>query len=276
MNKLIKKLLFLSVSALLLTSVASPKLFRSFASSEEPDAYFEQTLNDSADSLSTSNYEDETIISNSKENKTNENNSLYDASSATKIIVYGGGKVIAKPDIAFVTIGVESVNSNLQTAIKENNDIIISLIDHLKERDINDDDIKTKYYSVYQSHNYSTDEKFQEYHVCNTIEYKTYDIEGLGSTISELTSLGANRVEDIKFDCSTISECYKQALKLALDDAKSKAAGFTNKELTVDKITEECVYTCMPYRSVEAMTNSSETVKSGNIEVEAKILVVFK
>lgn len=280
MRKIVKNMLCFSAAALILTSLSSPKLIRTYAQSEEP-AYYEQTQQNTDESTTKtsvdSNFDEQTPAQNNndEENSTE----IFSPSSeyhAAKIIVYGGGKVTATPDIAYITVGVESVNSNLQTAIKENSDTIISIIEHLNSKNVAENDIKTKYYSVYQSRDYTTSEKFQEYHVRNTLEYKTTDLEHIGETISELTELGANRIEDIQFDCSTITECYKNALRLALEDAKSKAESLTTKELTIDKITEECVYTCMPYRSIDAYTNNSDSISSGNIEVEAKILVVFK
>lgn len=287
MKKITKNLLCLSAAALILTSLSSPKLIRVNAISEDPinnefsqqstdENIFENNSQDDFDEQIS--IEDEQNLPQQTENEENtiENPTINSDYPAAKIIVYGGGKVSVTPDIAYVTIGVESVNSNLQQAIKENNDTIISIIEHLNSKNIAENDIKTKYYSVYQSRDYTTSEKFQEYHVRNTLEYKTSDLDDIGATISRLTELGANRVEDIQFDCSTISECYKNALKLALEDAKSKAASLTTKELAIDKITEECVYTCMPYRSVDSYTNSADSISSGNIEVEAKILVVFK
>ena len=67
------------------------------------------------------------------------------------VMVLGGGKVTAQPDVAFVEIGVESLNSDLQTALDENNQIISSLIDYLTEQGVSQDDIRTKYYSIYQN-----------------------------------------------------------------------------------------------------------------------------
>lgn len=272
MKKLTTTFFCISAATMILCSIPSPKFFTSHAISEEP--FIEQELNyltENASTFDAENYEHD------KNNITNIDSANYNNDiSIAKIIVYGGGKVIATPDVAYVSVGVESVNSNLQTAIKENNDTIISIIQCLNSKNIAENDIKTKYYSVYQSHDYLTSEKFQEYHVINTLEYKTTDLENLGSTIAELTNLGVNRVEDIQFDCSTIADCYQNALKLALDDAKSKAKSFTNKDLIIDKITEECVYTSMPYRSIEALTANVDSIKSGNIEVEAKITVVFK
>lgn len=284
MKKIIFKLFLLTLVVLSITTITSTKLISAKCFSEEPPEMEEtQILDKNYTQNQSKNVEnvdvEENFDVNQSENATDDNAKIDSNTKnlpVAKIIVYGGGKVTVKPDIAYISIGVETVNSNLQTAIKENNENIIAIIDYLKSKNIEENDIKTKYYSVYQSRDYTTSEKYQQYHISNTIEYKTTDLENIGSQITQLTELGANRLDNIQFDCSDISNCYQKALKLALEDAKQKAASFTSAELTIDKITEENIYTCMPYRSIDAYAKKAETVKSGNIEIEAKIVVVFK
>lgn len=284
MKKIIFKLFLFTLVVLSITTITSTKLISTKCFSEEPPEMEEtQILDENYTQNQQINDENADVEENFDAKQTKnatdgdvKNNSNTNNLPAAKIIVYGGGKVTVKPDIAYISIGVETVNSNLQTAIKENNDNIIAIIGFLKSKNIEENDIKTKYYSVYQSRDYTTSEKYQQYHISNTIEYKTTDLENIGNQITQLTELGANRLDNIQFDCSDISNCYQKALKLALEDAKQKAASFTSAELTIDKITEENIYTCMPYRSIDAYAKNAETVKSGNIEIEAKIVVVFK
>ena len=288
MKKIIFKLFLFTLAILSITTITSTKLISAKCFSEEPpemeeiqildENYAQNQPKDDENDDAEENFDanEDTNQSESTTDDNIKNDSNDNDVPVAKIIVYGGGKVTVKPDIAYISIGVETVNSNLQTAIKENNDSIIAIIDYLKSKNIEENDIKTKYYSVYQSRDYTTSEKYQQYHISNTIEYKTTDLENIGSQITELTELGANRLDNIQFDCSDISNCYQKALKLALEDAKQKAASFTSAQLTIDKITEENIYTCMPYRSIDAYAKNAETVKSGNIEIEAKIVVVFK
>lgn len=288
MKKIILKLFLFTLAILSITTVASTKLISAKCFSEEPPVIEEiQILNENytqnQPEVDENDDAEEKFDANDDANQsenTTDSNVKYDSNAndvpVAKIIVFGCGKVTVKPDIAYISIGVETVNSNLQTAIKENNDNIIAIIDYLKSKNIEENDIITKYYSVHQSGDYTTSEKYQKYHISNTIEYKTTDLENIGSQITELTKLGANRLDNIQFDCSDISNCYQKALKLALEDAKQKAASFTSAKLTIDKITEENFYTCMPYRSIDAYAKNAETVKSGNIEIEAKIVVAFK
>lgn len=288
MKKIILKLFLFTLAILSITTVTSTKLISAKCFSEEPPVIEEiQILDENhtqnqpeADENDVAEENFDTNDNSNQSENTTDSNVKYDSNAndvpAAKIIVFGCGKVTVKPDIAYISIGVETVNSNLQIAIKENNDNIIAIIDYLKSKNIEENDIITKYYSVYQSGDYTTSEKYQKYHISNTIEYKTTDLENIGSQITELTELGANRLDNIQFDCSDISNCYQKALKLALEDAKQKAASFTSAKLTIDKITEENFYTCIPYRSIDAYAKNAETVKSENIEIEAKIVVSFK
>lgn len=193
-----------------------------------------------------------------------------------KIMVLGGGKVTAQPDVAYVEIGVESLNADLQTALDENNQIISSLIDYLQEKNVAEDDIKTKYYSIYQKHDYSASDRFLGYQVSSTLEFKCTDLNNLGTYIKDLTSLGANRLGCITFDCQDITSYYQEALKLAVEDAKSKAEALSSQPLTIVKIIEENVYTSMPYRMMETSLSNASTILKGTMKVEAKIKVIFE
>ncbi len=206
----------------------------------------------------------------------NDNNQQSTNETPSRIIVLGGGKVTAQPDVAYVEIGVESLNADLQVALDENNGVISNLIDYLQEKGVAEDDIKTKYYSIYQKHDYSTSERFLGYQVSSTIEFKCKDLNNLGTYIKGLTSLGANRLGCITFDVEDISSYYNEALKLAVEDAKSKATALSSQPLNVVKIIEENVYTCMPYRSIEASLSNSSTILKGTMKVEAKIKVIFE
>lgn len=264
------KLFCFSLATISLCSLAfaSPKLISARAITSEdisPDEYYlyEESNND----LTNEDANQEDIASN-PQNHAKDRHRQH-------IIVYGGGSVSAVPDIAYVTIGVESRDTNLQTAVEENKQTMAKVIGKLKEMGIEDRDIKTKYYSAYQMHSYTTNERFGEYEISNTIEFKTRDLDNLGENISTLTSLGANQLGGITFDCEDISSYYQEALKLAIQDAQNKVTAFTDKELSIVKINEECVYTCMPYRSIDMLASENTSVEKGSMEIEAKIKVIF-
>jgi len=205
-------------------------------------------------------------------------NKLYAETSQTKIIVTGSGSITVIPDLAVVNVGVESLNLDINTAVEENNNSVGKIIEYLKSNGVLEENITTKNYSVYQRYNYTEETKFIGYQVENSLEFKTTDLENLGNVITDLTDLGANRLGGITFTCSNPEKHYNDALKLALENAKTKAKILNeNAELNVCKIVEKSVGYCDIYRdSAFVLARAKkETVMQGNMQIEAKIEVTF-
>lgn len=272
MKKIILKLFCFSLifACIFYATFSATNISTSYA---ENNALPQQTLSaeGEAEQLGSSLQDDSTQTEQAPANDQTSN----EEASPKSVLVYGGGTVTAVPDVAYVDLGIESLNSDLQAAVEENDQIIVKVIDYLKQKGISEDDIKTKYYSIYQKHDYSASERFLGYQVSSTIEFKTKDLQNLGEQIKELTSLGANRLGGISFDCEDISSYYQQALKLAVEDAQKKANALSSSPLNIIRIVEENVYTCMPYRLSEtSLTNSSSIIK-GSMQIQAKIKVIF-
>lgn len=194
-----------------------------------------------------------------------------------EIIVFGSAVVSATPDVAVVNVGIENLNTNINVAVEENNETMSKIIEYLKSIGITEENIQTKNYSVYQRYNYNDGEKFLGYQVDNSLEFKTTDLQNLSSVLTKLTDLGANRLGGITFTCSDLENYYNKALKLALENAKSKMKSLTDENLSVCKIEEKSLYSNEIYRDsafVLARANKESIVK-GSLQIEAKIEVKF-
>ena len=194
-----------------------------------------------------------------------------------EIIVFGSAVVSATPDVAVVNVGIENLNTNINVAVEENNETMSKIIEYLKSIGITEENIQTKNYSVYQRYNYNDGEKFLGYQVDNSLEFKTTDLQNLSSVLTKLTDLGANRLGGITFTCSDLENYYNKALKLALENAKSKMKSLTDEILSVCKIEEKSLYSNEIYRDsafVLARANKESIVK-GSLQIEAKIEVKF-
>ncbi len=194
-----------------------------------------------------------------------------------EIIVFGSAVVNATPDVAVVNVGIENLNTNINVAVEENNETMSKIIEYLKSIGIPEENIQTKNYSVYQRYNYNDGEKFLGYQVDNSLEFKTTDLQNLSSVLTKLTDLGANRLGGITFTCSDLENYYNKALKLALENAKSKMESLTDENLSVCKIEEKSLYSNEIYRDsafVLARANKESIVK-GSLQIEAKIEVKF-
>lgn len=197
--------------------------------------------------------------------------------STKEIIVFGSAVVNATPDVAVVNVGFENLNTNINVAVEDNNETMSKIIEYLKSIGITEENIQTKNYSVYQRYNYNDGEKFLGYQVDNSLEFKTTDLQNLSSVLTKLTDLGANRLGGITFTCSDLENYYNKALKLALENAKSKMESLTDENLSVCKIEEKSLYSNEIYRDsafVLARANKESIVK-GSLQIEAKIEVKF-
>ena len=196
----------------------------------------------------------------------------------SKIIVTGEGEICLIPDTAIVSVGVESLNESLIAAQTENSSSMNALVGVLKELGVLEENIKTKGYNVYQRYDYTQGEKLIGYQVSNYLEFKTKNVDNVGSIISKLMESGANSFSGITFTLENSEEAYKQALSKALENAKNKASALYGGELEIKKIIEE-KNTSYYLRDSYGYANSiSETTKfmKGEIKVSACIKVEFE
>lgn len=195
--------------------------------------------------------------------------------TVNKITVSGLGEVKLAPDMAIISIGVESLNESLSVAQKENSDNINKLIETLKEMGISEENIKTRNFYVYQRYDYSKGEEFLGYQVSNYLDFKTKDVDNVGSIISKLLENGANRLSGVSFTIENQDEAYNMALARALENAKIKAKALTDMEYKNFEICESESYNCIAREYYSSYSKDSNVVK-GEICIKANIKVIFE
>jgi hypothetical protein len=156
------------------------------------------------------------------------------ASSATPpnrtITVVGLGKAFGTPDVAHVTVGVETRDASVQVAVDDNAEIMNDILDALKALGIADKDLQTSNYSVYTEREISPRVPETEgtegalvYHVQNQVSVKVRDLDILGDVLDEAVSAGANSIYGISFGVDDPSELQAEARADAVADAKARA-----------------------------------------------------
>ncbi len=195
-----------------------------------------------------------------------------------QIIVIGEGEVFVTPDTAIIYVGVETIDTNLSTAQNENSNIVNNLITILKDNNISENDIKTKEFNIYQKHDYSQGEKFTGYFISTNLEFKTKELNNIGTIINQLIENGVNKFNGINFTLEKFDDAYNQALENALENAKNKAFSLYNKELNIIKIVEEknnivCLRNNMGY--AQAINEITKFMK-GELKINATISVIFE
>lgn len=151
------------------------------------------------------------------------------ASQMTTVQVTGNSQKEIDPDIAKISLTVSTVNTDLEQAKNENTQNGNQVFAKLKELDIVDQQIKTQAYRIDTIYSYENDRlpKVKGYKVTNNIEITT-SIDKVGILINELTSVGANEINSIRFEKENQTEVKNEALNDAVRDALKKAEVIAN------------------------------------------------
>jgi uncharacterized protein YggE len=146
--------------------------------------------------------------------------------SRKRITVVGHGEIKITPDVARVTIGVQSEGKDAATALADNTTKMQALIDAIKKAGIAENDIQTVGFSIYPTYNYdSPTPQITGYQVSNAVNVKVA-IAGAGNLLDQVVAVGANNVSNIAFEVSNPEQAMAEARKAAMADAKARADQF--------------------------------------------------
>jgi uncharacterized protein YggE len=207
------------------------------------------------------------------------------------ISVTGEAREYYRPDIAVVTLGVETKGATASGAAAENSKKAEEIIAVLKGL-INPaagDSIKTSSYSLQTVYEYDAQRKkslLAGYMVRNLVTVRTKKIASAGSIIDKAVQSGANKVQGLGFILSDEKEMCDSTLKKAAERAKKEAAyvaRLLGTEISGVKSISSSCGSQVPHPLYErALTAESmpgaapETViEPGDIAVNASVGIVF-
>ncbi|OGC06681.1 hypothetical protein A2526_00925 [candidate division WOR-1 bacterium RIFOXYD2_FULL_36_8] len=141
------------------------------------------------------------------------------------LIVTGVGNVNVEPDTATITLGVQTDEKTASKAQSKNAEIMQKVIDSIKSFNIPKDKIKTSRFSIGPKMKYESGSSYLIGYTCNNQVSVTIsdDLKKVSKIIDKGTSAGANQVLSVNFSRKDILPYRKEALKLAVESAKSKA-----------------------------------------------------
>jgi uncharacterized protein YggE len=152
-------------------------------------------------------------------------------SPAETIIVVGQGSVKIRPDIARVSIGVETSGAAVSEAVAENETRMQALLEALEKAGIAEEDIQTMNYSI-QLDRYpetvaavepATGEAQPLYRVSNMVNVTIRDLESVGDVLDAVVEAGANNIWGITFAVDDPSDALADARADAIEDARARA-----------------------------------------------------
>lgn len=140
------------------------------------------------------------------------------------IAISAEGKVTALPDIATISVGVQTENKAVSAAQQENTAKMNAIIEKIKSFGVAADDIKTSNYSIYPQYDYVNGRQIERgYMVTQNADVKVRNLDTIGEILAAVGDLGANQVGGVFFTIDEPEELRQQARLKALETAKKKA-----------------------------------------------------
>ena len=203
-----------------------------------------------------------------------------------KIHVNGAGVVTVEPDIALVSVGIETADKNSNDSQSENATISSKVINSLKNIGIDEKDIKTVSYNMFRERYYDHETRKTiegDFKVIHSLQIVVRNIDSVGAIIDTAVNSGANQVNNISFTVSDTNKFYLEALKLAIENANGKADAIANTmkitEIVPIEIIEQGFNIAPLTRSMDMMLESkavgSTQIETGELEIRANVQMVF-
>jgi uncharacterized protein len=156
-------------------------------------------------------------------------NNNYAAPEALRTLnVSGVGVVYLTPDIAYITIGVNTQRDNASEAVDANKEQTTAVIQAIKAAGVEDKDIRTNNFSIWSNPQYDEFGQLSgqvNYVVDNTVNVTVRDIDKLGDLLDAAITAGANSIYSIQFDVEDKTAAQQEARTKAVEDAKAEATG---------------------------------------------------
>lgn len=161
--------------------------------------------------------------------------------SQTGIWVTGEGRITVDPDLAVLNVGVESFGSTVAEANQKAAAAMDAIVQALRNRGLEDDDIQTTSFNIYPQYDYREvvengmrrgEQVLTGYQVSNRATIKIRDLDAVGQIIDEVATAGGNdtRIHGINFTVEDPRPLMTELREQAVNNARAKAEHFA--ELT--------------------------------------------
>lgn len=201
------------------------------------------------------------------------------------ISVNGEGIIVAKPDVAYVSIGYDAKNKDALVAQNEAKTKMAAIIKLIKAEGIKDGDIKTTNVSLYKTSDYVKEVKYDYYMASNTVEVTVRDIDSVGKLIDVAVKGGSNQLGSVRFAVENTDKYQMEALKLAIKNANNKANAMADaigvKIGKPSRVAETNFSGGMVYREANTFSKAVQAdvttpVEVGTITIQADVNVEYK
>lgn len=205
---------------------------------------------------------------------------------ARTLTVTGNGTATVAPDVATVTLGIQTRHDLVAQAVAQNNTVATRIMNAARGVGVSNADMRTAYFSVYSQPKYDefgspTGEV--SYFVDNSLEVRLRDVSKLSDLLQAAVNAGANSIYGINFSVADTKAAEDEARGEAIGDARTRAdelaaaAGVSLGEI-VSVTTGTFGYPPQPYYPAFGMGGGGDgpPTQPGTLEVSAQVTVVYE
>ena len=200
-------------------------------------------------------------------------------SSEPTVVVVGEGVVHAVPDRAWISVGAESRASSARDAQRRNSELMTPILDKLRAAGLPADAIRTIGYDVQYEWDFVNNKRVGRGYVArNTVEARVDAIDRVGEFLEIAAGSGATSLGGVRFDLKNRPQLEREALKLAVEDARGKAeavAAAAGRGISrIVQIAEQGAGDDGPrpmLRTMAAAADAAPPISVGQIDVTASV-----
>ena len=211
-------------------------------------------------------------------------------SPAQTITVVGQGSVRTEPDIARVSVGLETTGETVSEAVEANGAKMASILAALESAGIAPEDIQTTNYSVQIDRSpeaisrvgaTGSDEPQSSYRVSNMVNVTIRDLATVSETLDAVIEAGANNVWGVSFSLEDSTEAQGEARAKAVEDAQARAeslAELGGVELGPVMSMSEIIgggAVPMPMMAAERALGGAGPISPGEVEISYQLQVSY-
>jgi len=154
------------------------------------------------------------------------------------IVTTGEGVVKQPPDRAWVTIAAENRAKTAADAQRMNTDAMSAVLEKIKASGIPADAIQTSGYNLQPEFDYANGKQtLRGYVARNSVQVRVDTLAKTGEVIGASVGSGATSVGGVRFDLKDREGAERQALRLAVRDARARAdAAAAGAGVTIDRV----------------------------------------
>jgi uncharacterized protein YggE len=176
------------------------------------------------------------------------------------ISVTGEGKVTAVPDIAAVTLGMQTKRMDSADSAKQQLEKVMDAVfKAVKALGVEEKDISVQYLSLNPIYDWTqTGQIFRGFEASQSLRVKVRKLDTISDVVSVATKAGANQVGGVEFTIDDPKALQAQAREKAIADAKGQAEKLADQlGVRLDDIISFSegggYYPPMPYARMDAM-----------------------